>query len=253
VLPRALAARGAQIAEQVAASATLASGQFCTSPGMVLWAPGPGARELEGTLRARLGAAAAGPAVHSTIRAGFERALDEVKALPVVVGATAAAPSEAAAAVRPTLLQASAGAVLAHARLRREIYGPALLAVPCASPHDLLAVARSLHGHLTATVQGDGDDFAEHAELLDVLRTKVGRLIANGVPTGVEVCPSMVHGGPYPASTDARFTAVGTASIRRWLRPVCWQDWPHELLPPELRDDNPRRIRRTVDGVVVTP
>ena len=102
------------------------------------------------------------------------------------------------------------------------------------------------------TVHGDGDDFERHAELLAVLRSKVGRLICNGVPTGVEVCPSMVHGGPYPAASDARFSAVGTSSIRRWVRPVCWQDWPHELLPPELRDDNPRRIRRTVDGVVET-
>ncbi|HEX5050660.1 MAG TPA: aldehyde dehydrogenase (NADP(+)) [Planctomycetota bacterium] len=249
ILPRALAARGAQIAEQLAASATLASGQFCTSPGMVLWAAGDGADPFAQALRERLGAAAPGPTVHTTIRSGYERALAEVQQLPVAVAATSAA-GTAATSVCPTLLRASADVVLAHERLRTEIFGPAVLAVPCAAPGDLLAIARSLHGHLTATVHGDGDDFVQHAELLAVLRTKVGRLIANGVPTGVEVCGAMVHGGPYPAATDARFSAVGTTSIQRWVRPVCWQDWPHDLLPPELRDDNPRGIRRTVDGVV---
>jgi NADP-dependent aldehyde dehydrogenase len=250
VLPRALKARGPQIAEQLAASATLANGQFCTSPGMVLWLAGEGAEAFASKLRERLGSSSAGPTVHGTIRAGYERALAEVQKLPVTLVARAAAASPAATAVAATLWSASADAVVEHERLRTEIYGPAVLEVPCASPRDLLAVARSLHGHLTSTVQGDGDDFARHAELIAVLRAKVGRLIANGVPTGVEVCPSMVHGGPYPASTDARFSAVGTSSIRRWVRPACWQDWPQDLLPPELRDDNPRRIRRMVDGVV---
>jgi NADP-dependent aldehyde dehydrogenase len=247
VLPRALAARGAAIAEQLAASATLASGQFCTSPGMVLWVAGEGAELFASKLRERLGAAVAGPTVHATIRAGYERALAEVQKLPATLVAKAAAAnpaaSAAATAVAATLWSASADAVVQNERLRTEIYGPAVLEVPCAAPRDLLAVARSLHGHLTATVHGDGDDFARHAELLAVLRSKVGRLIANGVPTGVEVCGAMVHGGPYPAASDARFSAVGTSSIRRWVRPVCWQDWP------ETRDDNPRRIRRTVDGV----
>jgi len=100
-------------------------------------------------------------------------------------------------------------------------------------------------------MHGDGDDFAAFADVAAALRQRVGRLIANGVPTGVEVCPAMVHGGPWPAASDARFSAVGTTSIRRWVRPACWQDWPHEQLPPELQDDNPRRIRRMVDGVWV--
>jgi 2,5-dioxopentanoate dehydrogenase len=98
-------------------------------------------------------------------------------------------------------------------------------------------------------VHGAGGDFAEFADVTAALRHKVGRLIANGVPTGVEVCAAMVHGGPWPAASDARFSAVGTTSIRRWVRPACWQDWPHDLLPPALRDDNPLRLRRVVDGV----
>lgn len=249
VLPRALAARGPAIAEQLANSALLAHGQFCTSPGLVAWVhDGDRGEAFAAALRARVAASSAGPAVHPTIRAGFERALAEVQPL-VQTAARAAGASTAATAVSPALLRADASVVLQQRRLRSEIYGPAVLAVPCADAAELLALARSLHGHLTATVHGDGDDFAQHGELVAVLRTKVARLIANGVPTGVEVCPSMVHGGPWPAASDARFSAVGTSSIQRWVRPVCWQDWPHELLPPELRDDNARRLRRLVDGV----
>jgi len=250
VLPRAMALRGTKIAEQLAASGALASGQFCTSPGMVLWLPGPGAGTFAAALRTQVGAQRPGPTVHETIRKGYEQSLAEVCELPVAVHAVADGDVSAKTSVCPTLLGALPDAVLEHPRLRSEIFGPAMLAVPCREPADLLAIARSMPGHLTATVHGDGDDFVTHAELVAVLRRKVGRLIANGVPTGVEVCPSMVHGGPYPASTDARFSAVGTSSIERWVRPVCWQDWPHDLLPAELRDDNPRGIRRMVDGVV---
>lgn len=250
VLPRAMANRGAAIAEQLAGSATLAMGQFCTCPGLVLWMPGEGAEAFSRRLAEKLAAAASGPVVHPAIRAGYEQALAEVRALPVQVAATGATAHAAATAVAPALLTATAGAVRAHPRLRTEIYGPAVLAVACADHADLLATVATFHGHLTATVHGDGDDFTAFADVVDALRSKVGRLIANGVPTGVEVCSSMVHGGPYPAATDARFSAVGTTAILRWVRPVCWQDWPHDLLPAELRDDNPLRIRRTVDGVV---
>lgn len=251
VLPRALAARGPVIADQLAASVTLASGQFCTSPGMVLYVRGDGEPAFAARLREKLGAAAAGPTVHATIRSGFEKALTEVARAGAAAEVTAPATGASATEVCPTLLRASADVVLQNPRLRSEVYGPAILAVACRDTAELLAVARSLQGHLTATVHGDGDDFARHGELFAVLRQKVGRLIANGVPTGVEVCAAMVHGGPYPAASDARFSAVGSGAILRWGRPVCWQDWPHDLLPAELRDDNPRRIRRTVDGVVV--
>jgi alpha-ketoglutaric semialdehyde dehydrogenase len=251
VLPQALAARGPQIAAQLAASATLAMGQFCTSPGLVAWIEGPGGDAFAAALRQQLAASSAGPAVHPTIRGNYERALAEVAALPVEVAARATGASAAATAVCPTLLAARADVVLATPRLRSEIFGPAVLAVRCRDRAELLALMATLHGHLTATVHGDGDDFAAFADVAAELRQRVGRLIGNGVPTGVEVCPAMVHGGPWPAASDARFSAVGTTSIRRWVRPACWQDWPHDLLPPELQDDNPRRIRRMVDGVWV--
>lgn len=248
VLPQALAHRGAQIAEQLVGSALLAMGQFCTSPGMVAFAEGAGSAAFAGVLRERLAQANAGPTVHPSIRANYEKALAEVGRMPGVQHTAGKAVSAAATAVCPTLFAAGADLVLQQPRLRSEIYGPAVLAVHCRDANEMVALARSLHGHLTATVHGDGTDFAQHAALLDVLRGKVGRLIANGVPTGVEVTGAMVHGGPYPAATDARFSAVGTTSILRWVRPVCWQDWPHDQLPPELRDDNPLGLTRLVDG-----
>jgi len=250
ILPRALAARGPQIAEQLAASVTLASGQFCTSPGLVVWCDGEGAETFAASLRAGLAAVPAAPTVHPNIRAGYERALAELRQLPVEFETTGPAVEGIATAVCPTLLSTNAEALAANPRLRTEIYGPAVLTVPCRNRDELLSTAAGMHGHLTATVHGDGDDFAEFAELILTLRSKVGRLIANGVPTGVEVCGAMVHGGPYPAATDSRFSAVGPTAIQRWARPVCWQDWPQNLLPAELRDGNPRKIRRTVDGVV---
>jgi NADP-dependent aldehyde dehydrogenase len=133
-------------------------------------------------------------------------------------------------------------------RLSAELYGPATLAVRCGSRPEMLQLARSLRGHLTATVHGTEKDLAEFAELVAILRRKVGRLVFNGFPTGVEVCPAMHHGGPYPATTDARETSVGTAAIHRFARPVCYQDFPQAALPEELQDANPRGIWRLVDG-----
>lgn len=248
VLPQALAQRGAAIAEQLVASALLAHGQFCTSPGLVLWIDGPGADAFAATLRAKIAAAPGGAAVHPSIKAGYEQALAEVQALPVAA-VPAAAPTAGPAAVCPTLLSAAAPALLAHPRLRAEIYGPAVLAVACKDARELCAVVAALDGHLTGTVHEAGDDLARHADVVALLAQRVGRMIGNGVPTGVEVCGAMVHGGPYPASTDARFSAVGVTSIARWTRPQCWQDWPQAGLPLELRDDNPLGIARTVDGV----
>jgi NADP-dependent aldehyde dehydrogenase len=112
----------------------------------------------------------------------------------------------------------------------------------------MLALARSLPGHLTATVHGTERDLAAAGELLAVLRDKAGRLIVNGFPTGVEVSPAMQHGGPYPATTDSRFTSVGTAAILRFARPVCYQGFPDAALPDELKDGNPLGIWRLVDG-----
>ena len=138
--------------------------------------------------------------------------------------------------------------LLAEPELADEIFGPDTLLVHCETTADYLRAARALDGHLTATVLGDEDDLALHRELVQVLEKKAGRLIVNGYPTGVEVTHAMVHGGPYPATSDSRFTSVGTQAIYRFSRPVCFQNFPQSLLPPELQDSNPLGIRRLRDG-----
>jgi NADP-dependent aldehyde dehydrogenase len=132
--------------------------------------------------------------------------------------------------------------------LEEEIFGPTTLLVHYGETADLVEVAKKLHGHLTATIHGTPEDLRHAAQLIRVLETKVGRILFNGYPTGVEVCHAMVHGGPFPATSDARTTSVGTRAILRFARPVCYQDFPDETLPPELRRANPLRIQRLVNG-----
>ncbi len=252
VLPGALVLRGEQIGEQLAASALLAAGQFCTSPGMVLFLSAHG-KPMLAKLAELFRAAVPGTMVHESIRSNFDRTLQQVREIAGVTvhaAATGQGTHCKATSAAAMLFTTDASFVLQESRLREEIYGPALVAVRCDSYGDMLAVAESLQGHLTATVHGTDADFVEHAGLLAILRRKVGRLIANGVPTGVEVCSSMQHGGPWPASSDSRCTAVGSRAILRWARPVAFQDLPNDALPDELRDGNPCGIWRTVDGAL---
>jgi NADP-dependent aldehyde dehydrogenase len=146
------------------------------------------------------------------------------------------------------LLEMSGSALLRDPEQAREVFGPSTLVVRYAGRSELMDLASALEGQLTATLHGNGGDFAAYSDLLAVLERKAGRLIVNGYPTGVEVCHAMVHGGPYPATSDSRNTSVGTQAIYRFVRPVCYQDFPQEALPEELRDKNPLGIWRLVDG-----
>jgi 2,5-dioxopentanoate dehydrogenase len=146
------------------------------------------------------------------------------------------------------MFEVSADEFMRQRELREEVFGPSTVIVRCRSREDMDAIACQLEGQLTATLHGTPSDLVEYAALVSILETKVGRLIINGFPTGVEVCASMQHGGPYPATTDSRTTSVGTAAIHRFARPVAYQDFPQALLPLELQDANPCRIWRHVDG-----
>ncbi len=247
VLPGALAERGPALAAALAGSATLAMGQFCTSPGLVVLREGAGADAFVAALCDGLAAVPPGCAVHAGIAATFRAEVEAVRTLPgvsVLTGKTATG-----AAMAPVLLAVTPQAFLGQPRLRQEIYGPCVLLVRCADDEGLRSVAAALDGHLTATLHGTGQDLQAHQDLFGLLAARVGRILCQGVPTGVEVCHAMQHGGPYPASTDPRVTSVGSAAILRWCRPLCFQDVPAALLPAELRDGNPRGIRRLVDGV----
>jgi NADP-dependent aldehyde dehydrogenase len=150
--------------------------------------------------------------------------------------------------VAATAFVADASDLLSEPLLSEELFGPSTLLVKYSARQQLLAIARNLEGHLTATIHGEADDLAEYKDLIGILQRKVGRLIFNGFPTGVEVSHAMVHGGPYPATSDVRSTSVGTMAIFRFARPLCYQDFPSEALPDELQDDNPLGIWRLVDG-----
>jgi len=162
----------------------------------------------------------------------------------VAASASSAQPGQAAA----TLFAADAETFLKTPALHEELFGPCTLLVSCSSTAVLHEAASRLRGQLTASVHGTAEDLRANSGLLDILVQKAGRLIFNGFPTGVEVCAAMQHGGPYPATSNSHFTSVGTAAVLRFARPVCYQDFPQELLPPELRDANERGIWRLVDG-----
>jgi 2,5-dioxopentanoate dehydrogenase len=150
--------------------------------------------------------------------------------------------------VRSVLFETNAASFLKESHLDAEIFGPTTLLVRHLEREEILEIARNLEGHLTATIHGTAQDLRDFADLIAILENKVGRLIFNGFPTGVEVAHAMVHGGPYPATSDGRSTSVGSQAIFRFARPVCYQSFPDEVLPEELKDTNPLGIWRMVDS-----
>jgi NADP-dependent aldehyde dehydrogenase len=138
---------------------------------------------------------------------------------------------------------------LANSTLHQEVFGPFTLVVQCDDDKQLEELISKLEGQLTGTIISGEEELPKYRHVVEMLKNRVGRIIYNGVPTGVEVCPSMVHGGPYPASTDSRFTAVGIYSIRRWARPFSYQEWPDNMLPDELKNSNPLGIERKINNV----
>ena len=138
---------------------------------------------------------------------------------------------------------------LENSILHQEVFGPYSLVVQCESKEQLREIINNLEGQLTGTILAEEIELSDNQEILDALQNRVGRIIYNGVPTGVEVCPSMQHGGPYPASTDSRFTAVGIDSVKRWVRPMSFQNWPDALLPDALKDANPLKISRLINNL----
>jgi NADP-dependent aldehyde dehydrogenase len=147
-----------------------------------------------------------------------------------------------------TLFETDLDSMLSDHDLAEELFGPSTLIVRYRDRAKLLQFAEELEGHLTATIHGTDQDLRENADLIEILENKVGRIVFNGYPTGVEVCHAMVHGGPYPSTSDARFTSVGTQAILRFARPVCFQNFPDAALPPELQNGNPLGIWRMVNG-----
>jgi alpha-ketoglutaric semialdehyde dehydrogenase len=253
ILPHAMGERAAKVAEGLKNSVTMGVGQFCTKPGLVFGLGGEAFDAFQTTLSGLLETVAPATMLHAGISEAYHEGLAHASAVTGVAVVARSSHASDAARTHGEAVIARTDSVNFGARpeLAEEVFGPYALLISASNLSELEQIARNLDGQLTATVHGTPNDLADAAPLLRILEQKAGRLIINGFPTGVEVCPSMHHGGPYPATTDVRFTSVGTAALCRFVRPVCYQDFPPELLPPSLRDENPLGIRRMVNGVGV--
>jgi NADP-dependent aldehyde dehydrogenase len=249
VLPGAMAARADRIAAGLLTSFTLGSGQFCTKPGLV-FVPGtdssaPFLAALKDGVSQMKPQTMLNPGIAEKFRAAIEYRTNDAHAMllsqsPATHGASCTA--------SVSLFESTAAALVTDSSLQEEIFGPTTLLVTYGPKQELLDAARAMEGHLTATIHGTEQDLEENRELIAVLESKVGRLLFNGFPTGVEVCHAMVHGGPWPATSDGRSTSVGTQAIYRFVRPICFQDFPDPALPDELKNANPLGILRMVNG-----
>ncbi|WP_419709956.1 aldehyde dehydrogenase (NADP(+)) [Pseudomonas sp. NFX224] len=247
LLPEALRVRGEKIAAELLASVVQGCGQFCTNPGLVIAVRSPESAAFIARLNQLMAEQPAQTMLNSGTLASYEKG---VRALLEHPGVTRLAGQEQhGKQAQPQLFKADVSLLLEDdPLLQEEVFGPTTIVVEVADKVELRQALDSLHGQLTATLIGEARDLHTHADLLVLLEQKVGRVLFNGYPTGVEVCDAMVHGGPYPATSDARGTSVGSLAIERFLRPVCYQNCPDDLLPDALKNGNPLGIARLVDG-----
>ena len=249
ILPEVLNAGAQSIAEGLFRSVSLGVGQFCTCPGLVFAPEAPGFRDFRERLIGEFEKASPASMLNPAIAHGYQERTGSVAAASGVESHASTRGSDPKLTeAQPHVFVTNAQTWLGNKALHSEIFGPATILVHCGSEAGLLEAARALEGSLTATIHGTPEELRKHSELIELLSHKAGRLVFNGYPTGVEVGYAMHHGGPYPATTDEKFTSVGAAAIYRFARPVCYQNFPESLLPPELQNANPRGIWRMIDG-----
>lgn len=248
MLPEALQNRGAELASIYAGSITLGTGQFCTNPGLILGIKGEALTAFVNALGTEILKVDPMCMLHPNIAAAYagNKANALQQADVQIVGAYENEVKENYA--QQAVITVEGATFLNNPTLHHEVFGPFSLIVQCDNAAQLETIISKLEGQLTGTVIADANEENNYTNVINALQNRVGRLIFNGVPTGVEVCPSMNHGGPYPASTDSRFTAVGIHSIKRWVRPISYQDWPDALLPEALQNNNVLGISRLVNG-----
>jgi len=247
VLPQALQTRAESVARDLTASVVQGCGQFCTNPGLVIGIRSPQFTTFVQQVAGLMGDQPAQTMLNAGTLSSYGKGLQKLLAHPGIEHLAGRAQQSNQA--QPQLFKADVSLLInGDEVLQEEVFGPTTVFVEVADQAQLSAALNGLHGQLTATIIGESADFEQFAELTPLLEQKVGRILLNGYPTGVEVCDSMVHGGPYPATSDARGTSVGTLAIDRFLRPVCFQNYPDSLLPEALKNGNPLRIQRLVDG-----
>lgn len=248
LMPHALAARAEALGAAFVASLTMGAGQFCTNPGLVIALDGPDLARFTAAAAQALTQVSAPSMLTPGIHTAFVQGVAALEANPAAQRIASGVSGAACNAHSGALFQTTAVAFRADPALAHEVFGAAGLIVSCTDMAEVASLIADLEGQLTATLHLDDADHAVAAELLPLLAGKAGRVLANGWPTGVEVSHAMVHGGPYPATSDGRTTSVGTLAMMRFVRPVCLQDIPDVLLPPALQADNPWAIARKVDG-----
>ena len=246
LLEGALTANAETIAKNYAGSITLGMGQFCTNPGILIGVKSDALTSFANHLANELNHVAVAPMLHEGIQSAYFK--NSTHALSQIGITCLTNNTPAANAASPVLTSVDASVFLANPDLAEEVFGPYSILVQCDNNAQLVAVWKSIQGQISTTIMGSDNDLATNKNLLEIATTIAGRVLLNGVPTGVEVCDSMVHGGPYPASTDSRFTAVGVKAVKRWLRPISFQNWPDHLLPSYLQNKNELGVWRTING-----
>ena len=246
LLEGALIERAENIAINYAGSITLGMGQFCTNPGILIGVKSKALTLFADHLAKELNNAVIAPMLHEGIQTAYFKNSSHALHQKGITCLTTNTPTVNAA--YPVLTTVDASVFLANSDLAEEVFGPYSILVQCENIDQLIQVWKSIKGQISTTIMGTDHDFEKNKNILQIATDIAGRVLLNGVPTGVEVCDSMVHGGPYPASTDSRFTAVGVKAVKRWLRPISFQNWPDHLLPSYLKNKNELGIWRTING-----
>jgi 2,5-dioxopentanoate dehydrogenase len=248
LLPEILQQSNQVWAEAYAGSITLGTGQFCTKPGLLIGIAGDDLNTFAQHLSEAIEKVVQTSMLHPNIYANYNKnktLLSEQVGVKIIAANTAKLETNFAA---PTILRIDGKSFLNNPTMHQEVFGPFSILIACENIEELKSIISNLEGQLTGTIIGTVNEITHHKDIIEVLKNRVGRVVFNGVPTGVEVCPAMQHGGPYPASTDSRFSAVGIHAIKRWVRPVSFQNCPDVVLPLALQNSNPLKIMRLVNN-----
>lgn len=248
LLPGALKEKGDDVAKGLTNSVNLGVGQFCTNPGLVAYEESEYAKKFQDKLTEHFKKSEAVSMLTTGIYSAYNQGLEKLMKQKGVELVASGSKNESSNLGVSHLFKISSQDFLNNNVLEEEVFGPSTLTISAKEKTELVDIAENLQGHLTATLFGTEEDLDNYSDLITVLQRKVGRLIFNGFPTGVDVNHAMIHGGSFPATTDSRTTSVGTSAINRFARPVCFQNFPDSKLPDELKDDNPLKIWRLENG-----
>jgi NADP-dependent aldehyde dehydrogenase len=248
LLPEKIKQSAAEVATMYAGSITLGVGQFCTNPGLIIGIDNDDLKKFISILSDEIKKISPGDMLNPGIYKNYSEKRIAALAQSAVETVALSEKEPTNNQGIPTIATASAQAFINNPILHQEVFGPYSLVIRCKDMNEMIEMAKHLEGQLTSTLMATDNDFINNQELVEAVKNICGRFILNGVPTGVEVCLSMQHGGPFPATTDSRFTSVGADGIKRFARPISFQNWSNKLLPDELKNENPLGIWRTVNG-----